>query len=48
MPSLIFTTKYTFQDTAIYVHAYYRAIERATERFKRFPIPYLGFNLNAL
>nr|DAK28541.1 MAG TPA: hypothetical protein [Caudoviricetes sp.] len=32
----------------ICTYGHYRAIERATERFKRFPIPYLGFNLNAL
>nr|DAO95223.1 MAG TPA: hypothetical protein [Caudoviricetes sp.]DAO95234.1 MAG TPA: hypothetical protein [Caudoviricetes sp.] len=44
----LFTTKYTLQDNAIYAHGHYRAIERAIEHFKMFPIPYLGFNLNAL
>nr|DAN19387.1 MAG TPA: hypothetical protein [Caudoviricetes sp.] len=44
----LFTAKYTLQDIVICAHGHYRAIERATERFKRFPIPYLGFSLNAL
>lgn len=36
------------QDIVLHVHAHYRAVERATERFKRFPIPYLGIDVNAL
>ena len=51
MPSLflgLFAANYMLQDIVLHVHGHYMPVERATERFKRFPIPYLGFNLNAL